>query len=186
MTKRDVLSLALKISGVYSVIFAVHQIPSVTLWLSMMVSPARSSSSPIALFFSTVAGIFLILVAAYILLRWGDSIARILIKEDKNIPTFGSMDWERLFFILSLRIAGVICLIRGLPQLSNTFIRLRPMKEAQGSMSPGNWGSLISVIVLLILGVYLLLGAEGFARFVLKEKKPKKGSSNCGKNENLL
>jgi len=186
MTKRDVLSLALKISGVYSIIFAVRQIPSVVLAMNMMDSQPSSSSSPIRLFLSTVAGIFLILVVAYILLRWGDLIARKLIKEDKNIPTSNNLDWERLFFILSLRIAGVICLIRGFPQLSNTLLRLRPLQEAQGSVSGSNLGSLISAIVIIIIGLYLLFGAKGFSRFVLKDKKPADTPPKSGKIGNLL
>ena len=109
--------------------------------------------------------------------------AQKLIKEDKDIPSLSHMDWESLFFILSLRIAGVVCLLRGLPQLSNTLIRLSSLKEAQGVMSASHWGSLISAIVLLILGVYLLFGAKGFARFVLKDKKPAEALPKSGKQE---
>jgi len=186
MTKRDVLSLALKILGIYSIIFAVRQITNVVFALRMAGGQPSSSPAPIWFLTGTVAPFFLSLIIAYILLRRGDLIALKLIKDDKDIPSLSSMDWESLIFILFLRIAGVVCLIRGLPQLSNSLIRLRPLKEAQGLMSSSNLGSLISVIVLLILGIYLLLGAKGFARFVLKKKKPPDTSPKSGKIENLL
>ena len=169
MTKRDVLSLALKILGVYSIIYAVRQISNLVFAMRMAGPQPSSSPAPIWFLFGTVAPFFLSLIMAYVLLRRGDLIVLKLIKDDKDIPSLSSMDWESLIFILFLRIAGVVCLIRGLPQLSNSLIRLRPLKEAQGFMSSSNLGSFISVIVLIILGVYLLFGAKGFARFVLNK-----------------
>jgi len=183
MTKRDVLSLALKILGVYSIIFAVRQIPNLVFAMSVLGPQPSSSPAPIWFLSSAAAPFFLSLIIAYILLRRGDSMAQKLIKEDKDIPSLSHMDWESLFFILSLRIAGVVCLLRGLPQLSNTLIRLSSLEEAQGVMSASHWGSLISAIVLLILGVYLLFGAKGFARFVLKDKKPAEALPKSGKQE---
>ena len=186
MTKRDVLSLALKILGVYSIIFALRFIPNFILWMSMLGSQSSSSPAPIWTLISFGFPIFLSLRIAYILLRRGDSIAQKLIKDDKDIPSLSHMDWESLFFILFLRITGVVFMLRSLPQLSNYLIRLGLLSETQRPVFTNNIGSLISAIVLLILGVYLLFGAKRFARFILKDKKPAEALPKSGKNENLL
>ena len=172
--------------GIYSIIFAVRLFPSIAVFMSLLGPQPRSAEAPFWIILVTIAPFALSLIIAYILLRRGDSIARKLIKEDKDIPSLSSMDWESLFLILFLRIAGVLSLLRGLPQMSNYLMRLGLFKETQRYTASNNWGGLISAIVLLILGVYLLLGAKRFARFILKDKKPAEALPKSGKNENLL
>ncbi|NIM89936.1 MAG: hypothetical protein GTO17_03205 [Candidatus Aminicenantes bacterium] len=171
MTKRDIVSISLKILGVFSVIYAVRQISRIAYAISIVIAQSERGLSSVGFLFGTIPSIILPLVVAYILLRWGDLIAKRLEREDSKIPTLGENGWEKPVFILSLRIVGVVCLIRSIPDLFNLLIRFASEGGIYISISPEIWGGLFSSIVLLIIGLYLISGGKRFVKFVLKEAK---------------
>ncbi len=169
MTKRDIFSISLKILGVFSIIYALRQIPNIAYWIAFVILQPALNSTSFWYLFGTVASLILALVVAYILLRWGDSISKRLMREDSEIPAFGELKWEKAVFKLSMRIVGVVCLTRGIPGLFNSLTRLTLSGDEQRFFPPQIWGGLISVIVLLIIGVYLISGAKRFVKLVLRE-----------------
>jgi uncharacterized membrane protein len=178
MTKRDVLSISLKIVGVYSVIYAVRLIPNFALAISMVFQQSRQNPSSFWFLAWSITAFVLALAATYILLRWGDSIAKKLIKENSEISAFAAKDWEKSILNLSLRIIGVVCLIRGIPELFNSLIRLTSLGAEQRFVSPNYWGGLISAIVLLIIGAYLISGGKKLIKFTLPEPRTASSGNN--------
>jgi hypothetical protein len=171
MTKRDVLSISLKIVGVYSVIYAVRQIPNIALAMSMVSAQSRQNSYSFWYIAWSITSFILALAATYILLRWGDLIAKKLVKENSEISALALKDWEKPIFNLSLRIIGVICLVRGIPESFNNLIRLTSLGEEQRYFSPNYWGGLISGIILLIIGVYLISSGKKLIKLALPESR---------------
>jgi hypothetical protein len=171
MTKRDILSISLKILGVFSIIYAARQIPNIAYWISLVISQPTLNLASFWYLFGTITSIILALVVAYILLRWGDSISKRLMREDSEIPALGKKEWEEAVFKLSMRIVGVVCLTRGIPGLFNSLTRLPFLGDEQRFFPAQIWGGLISAIVLLIIGVYLISGAKRFVKLVLREAK---------------
>lgn len=169
MTKRDIISISLKILGVFSIIYAVRQIPNIAYWISFVISQPTLNSTSFWYLFGTIVSLILALVVAYILLRWGDSISKKLMREDSEIPALGEKEWEEAFFKLSLRIVGVVCLTRGIPGLFDSLTRLTFLGEEQRFFPPQIWGGFISTIVLLVIGVYLISGAKRLVKLVLRE-----------------
>ncbi len=168
MTKRDILSISLKILGVFSIIYAVRQIPYIALTISMFIPQSGQGLSSIWYLIGIITSIILAFVIAYILLRWGDSIAKKLVRKDSKIPSLNEKEWEKPIFILSLRVVGVLCLIRGIQELIKYLIRFTSLGEKPGFLTAQNWGGVISTIVVLIISVYLISGAKKFVKFLLR------------------
>ncbi|MBI2447126.1 MAG: hypothetical protein HYV48_01115 [Candidatus Omnitrophica bacterium] len=179
MTKRDILSIALKILGITSIMNAVFSIHSIGLGISMLLDRAKNPGTQDynAYWFigSTIVSLILWLIIAYILLRRGDLIAKKLIHDNAVIPLLGEHEWEKPVFILSIRIVGVVCLIRGIQQ----FVRFLPQlitsmeRHNIGDIGTFAWGETISAIVLLVIGAYLLSGGRHLVEFAYREKQLK-------------
>ncbi len=78
--------------------------------------------------------------------------------------------------MLSLRIIGVVCLIRGIPELVKLLANL-----AWRYQGPYLWSGIISAIVFLIIGGYLILGGRRLAKFAFRERTKTPSSDNAGR-----
>lgn len=173
MTKRDILSVALKILGIISVMYAVEYINGIGMGLGMIFQQPGPGQNfnPYWFLGSMTLTAFLSIAIAYILLRWGDLIAQKLVRDDSAILALGSSQWERPIFMLSLRIIGVVCLIKGIPELVRVLSELSFRSKYQGIIRLSDIGpSIIGAIVFLIIGVYLISGGKHLVEFAYGEK----------------
>ncbi len=92
-------------------------------------------------------------------------------RKDSKIPSLNEKEWEKPIFILSLRVVGVLCLIRGIQELIIYLIRFTSLGEKPGFLTAQNWGGVISTIVVLIISVYLISGAKKFVKFLLRQEE---------------
>ena len=167
MTKRDILSVAFKILGVISVMYAVEYIFAIGIGFGMIFQQPGPGQNfnPYWYLGSAILSAFLSIAIAYTLLKWGNLIAQKLIRDDSTISILDSSQWERPIFILSLKIIGVVCLSRGIPELVKTLSGMAFLSKHQRT-SLFN----IDAIVSLIIGVYLISGGKRLVEFAYREK----------------
>jgi len=180
MTKRDVFSISLKILGVYSVMLAVMRMPDFAIGIGTIFQAGQDLFwNRFWLLGITTTSFILFLVVAYVLLRWGDLIAERLVRKDSEIHILGVKEWERPVFVISLRIIGVVCLIRAFRELIHFILDLIFLVEKyQRVIRTTTWIGVASNIMLLIIGGYLILGGKHLVEFVFREPKTTPSSDN--------
>ena len=120
MTKRDILSVALKILGVISIMRVIESVFVIGMGFATMFGKPEvipDVYNPDLFMWTGIISFVLWITMAYLLLRWGDLFAEKLIRDDSIITILDNNLWERPVFILSLRIIGVVCLAMGIPRL---------------------------------------------------------------------
>ena len=172
MTKRDVLGIALKILGIYMLVGIVAYLAKLPMTILIVMRGGQWYPMP-PWFVGLLTGLpILSIAAAYIVLRWGDVIASRLVPEDSQLSPIGTPDWERPVFVLSLRIAGVMCLIRGLQEWPRFIVPLvygvRPARVA-------SW-EVIAAVIPLLLGGYLISGGKHLVQFLFRQPESAHGS----------
>ncbi|MBI4243285.1 MAG: hypothetical protein HY606_04265 [Planctomycetes bacterium] len=172
MTKRDILSVAFKILGVVSIMRVVLGIPTIGMSISMAFQQPKHEQyfNPYWFLGTTSISLILNLAMAYILLRWGDLIAKKLIRDDAVISLLRKGEWEKPIFMLSLRIMGVVCLVKSVPGLIKILPDLISVRRYQGATIYHTEVSGIGAIVVLIIGLYLISGGKHLAEFAYREK----------------
>jgi len=163
MTKRDVLSISLKILGVTSITRAVVYVPM----MGYFVIPQRSGYSAryLALGTTVILPFFLMLAIGYILLKWGDSIASKLIRVDSEVPAFDTQ-WEMPAFTLALRVVGVLCLTRIISALQSSFRFL----GQPAVMNSQTLAGIIAAAAYLLIGVYLISGGKHLVKLAFRKR----------------
>ena len=168
MTKRDILSISLKILGVVSIMRAVAYIPAVGMAISMFL---RNLLSVRGISYSylgtTIIPPVLTLVIAYILLKWGDSIASRLLRVDSELPALDTQ-WEVPAFTLALKIIGVLCLTRIIGAIQSLFIFIRIPGQNAGITNPRTLAGMIAAIAYLLIGVYLISGGKHLVKLAFR------------------
>lgn len=141
MTTRDLVSLAMKIIGVY------YLVQSAALFLSIFTSGGFTLQSP---FFVQSAG----LLALVLLLLFGSgAIARLFVPEERNSTVSSGLslgDWQAIFFSA----IGVSTIVQALRSLSGFFYYPKHQMQTQ---------VLVSGIVMIIIGLLLFAQARGLA-----------------------
>lgn len=168
MTKREVFSISLKILGVISVMYAIRSIPSIGMAIGMAFQGSIPNYHPYLSLGLTIAFLAFNIIIAYILLRWGDLIAESLVRDDSVIPALITKEWEMPIFILSLRIIGVVCVIKGIPGLVKILANFWFRGMYPGKVPLPTVENITSAIVLLIFGGYLISGGSHFVKFVFR------------------
>ncbi len=167
MTKREMLSLLIKLMGIYAL---VHFVPLVVQSLGILAMQSQQVQNQtlhhvlalIAIGFAT-PGIWIVLCLVVIVKS--DWFAKQIYKEDgpaSQLTTLGFRDFQLLgiFFI------GLAFLIRSVPQLT--------MAIRYYSSPHSDWTLLISPTVQLAIGLYLFLYPQGLANlWALIQGKPK-------------
>jgi hypothetical protein len=171
MTKRDILSVAFRIIGVYLAIFAIVSIPMIIFSLasqgqmqqSGMIIPPRSWVARISIQLNPI----LMFGFALALLKWADSLAAKLIKEDSAVSMPQAAADTKQVFVLALRIIGVMQIVAAAPGLIANLLRLLPL-GAMSRSAPGF--NLPELIVRLLIGIYLLSGAKHLVAIVFRKE----------------
>ncbi len=170
MTKRDALSISLKILGVVCLYKGVIYVISAGYSMATGLGAMKDQVNLYWYSASAILGPILLLAMAYILLRWADAISRKLVREDAEFPLPASNLWEKPVFVLALKVVGVVCLTIGVPDVVRGigyFVALRPpgfflaryvAREAVGG------------VFLLALGLYLISGGKHLVAFAFKER----------------
>lgn len=196
MTKRDVLSIAFKILGVIMLMYTVLLIPNIGMAIGMLFqTPPDNYQSYLKLWHFTITVTWPVFsfVMGCILLKWGNKIATRLVKEDKEISAKVGEDWEKKIFILSLRIIGVIWLIRGIPDLIKSIGELIMRWYIYYYSFSHIIGVILGASVSVILGIYLIVGGEYLVELAFRErtKTPRKTNGkrklckHCGKKMDI-
>lgn len=170
MTKRDALSIAFKILGVYFISLAILSLPTLGLSIcSLSQSGKNTVFGPFGTSIIMIIYPFWLLGFAYFFIRFGDSISELLLPHDADLPQFDINQYHKPIFRLALRIFGVYCLIRGIPAIVSFLFQI-PQLNIETILSSYNFGNAVSGIILLILGGYLITGGKWLVEFAFKEK----------------
>lgn len=165
MTKRDVLSVALKIIGVICMLYAIFDISFGLSALSWQ-SRSREETGFHWLVAAAIAAPVLLFCMAYVLLKWGDAIANRLIRDDAQLPTVGAGQWEKPVFSLAMRILGAVSIMRTVSLLLRELART----PFRAFFMAHSWGDIAGLAVILLIGLYLLFGARHIVEFLFREK----------------
>lgn len=173
MTKRDILSIAFKILGVIALIYTVVFIPNIGIAISLLFVPHESVYTLYATrwhFVSTLLWTILTFFCGFTLLKWGDAITKKLIREDTKIDVTPTEDWEKQVFLLSLKIIGVIWLIRGIPDLIKAIGEVVMRWYIYYAMTSHIIGVVIGSCLSVLIGIYLLLDGRHHVRLAFREQ----------------
>lgn len=164
MTKRDILSVTFKILGV---VYVMKMIASLPLIVTVVSAFCQRHSSELLeginlswCLGATIAYPILACIMACVLLRWGDLIAEKLIRVDTTLSVPDISQWQKPIFLLSLRIVGLVCVVKGIPNVVHALVSL----SFRGLRT-------VSPVMLLILGAYLLLGGKHLVKFAFRERE---------------
>jgi hypothetical protein len=167
VTKRDALSVSLKILGLVTLYRAVWTV--IVMWVGVLVlAEARKSADFYARLTWSILVPVLLLAAGCILLRWGDTIAAKLVRQDAELPAIPTTGWQKPVFVVALKVVGVVFLVNGLAGLARVATQAGSVLWLfTGYARAQTYHS----IVLIALAIYLLSGAKHLVAFAFKERK---------------
>ncbi|MFH1061498.1 MAG: hypothetical protein V1747_01260 [Candidatus Omnitrophota bacterium] len=170
MTERNILSLAIKIIGIFVIAQMVSFLPITVLGIQQLWS-ISSNLMKIMSFFGTILTTGLIIYVAFFSLRKADLIAEKLINQDKEFTVSISSGWEKSAFVLSLRIIGVIWVIKLAPNLVDAIIKaIFLAKDSLFHIQLYLVKSLFGGMFQLLIGLYLISGGMHIVNFAFKHK----------------
>lgn len=191
MTKKDVLSIAFKILGVVALMYTVVLIPNIGISIGWLFLPIKDSTSYVRFWQFAIALMWGVgsLTMGFVLLKWGNNITNVLIKEDKPIATKVPQDWDKRIYKISLKIIGVIWLMKGIPELAKAITGVIVRWHIYYYTLSHIISVLVSAIVSLVVGFYLITNGRYFIKLAFGEqavatmKKKNKGKlcKHCGK-----
>jgi hypothetical protein len=189
MTKRDLLAIAVKILGLVTFLKAIIEVPSM-LYYATHREPgfADSLASMVWIQFGSLllqVGIGLILIA------FSESIARGLVRLDRESPLPDVGNDERPWFRTAVRVVGVVAVTFGFPILVGTVVQVLAVAagETANMALPDKFtvfmvalraskleSSAYTGLVQIALGAYLVWGAKQFTRLVFRDRSGKQTS----------
>ncbi len=177
MTKRDILSISFKILGAVCLMYTIVLIPNIG-WVIGMQYPQDSDYARYAIrwqIFLTILFPSVTLLFGLFLLKWGERIAVRLIREDTHIEMARTDDWERRLFSLSMKIIGLIWLIRGIPDLIKAIGELIMRWYFYYYSIPHIIGAVLGAFLSLLIGFYLLIDGRYFTKLAFGREPDKTG-----------
>ena len=169
MTKRDWLSIGLRILGVWLALCSIYQFIGVA--GVVVPSMVRAVSGEYSDAGDWVQSSFFILVpllgviAALTLMKWSDRVAAKLVLEDARLEEASDVDRHAAIFVLALKIIGAFAVIRALPMLVNSATDWH--RSWGGHFTGFRLQALIGTAgwtLSLGIGAYLLLGGKLLVR----------------------
>ena len=163
MTKREIASLVLKLIGVYMVVQFIGYFPAMFGSFGMVILQTKEAAS-FQMAFS--AGLLILSGLLYLagcvsLIVYSDKIAVKMVSEDKTLESCAAISKSDVLSIAFCCI-GLLVLTRCIPQVIHLIIRYMTIKGINGgAQNYFNIGSLVSVIVQFIIGLWLFLGSKG-------------------------
>ena len=163
MTKKEIVSLSLKLAGIYCLIMSISYLS----FVSMNVAAALRMESPwhmltsitsfVSLLLPFTPFVLLLLFATYLIfsrklpLRMASSI----IIQEEEATSFTFQDIQMLAF----SIIGVWLLSSAIPRLFATIVRMGDLQPAYYIIS-----QMVTEVLKVALGIYLFLGGKGLVR----------------------
>ena len=163
MTRKDILSIAMKILGIYFLVKIIQYLP----FLVSLVQELRSREEWAFSFVTLVQGgfVLVLLAAAVILLKWSDSIAARLTKDYESEPTtMGRWLGKDELLEVAFCVVGVVIFAHALPRIPQLIIR-GILREP---IFPGPYGLIAALVAQLGIGLYLTLKAKGLVGLLRK------------------
>jgi hypothetical protein len=168
MTKRDAISVALKIMGILSITGVIVFIPVAFIIAKGPFLP----EGPImfwyyvAIFAQPVFGA----AVGFVLLKYSEAIAGKLISEDKKIDIGLSDDWDRSALTVALRVVGLTAAIKGTVNLiqSGVYFAVRSNVDVQRMIQ---WDRIVVPCTLIFIGIYLIAGGKMILRFAFRKPR---------------
>jgi hypothetical protein len=108
-----------------------------------------------------------------LLLKWGESIASRLIREDTRIEIAAPADWEKRIFSIAIKIVGLVWLIRGIPDLIKAITELISRWYYYYFSIPHMIGVVLGASLSLLIGLYLLLDGRYFLKLAFGKEADK-------------
>lgn len=185
MTKRDIASIALKITGVVLLVQAIISMPLTLNGISMLWGE-KVQGYPGNQYLFGALGILTILLqiaaALYLLLK-ADGTAAWIVREDGPVDLPDAASRRRPLFALAVRVAGVVFLAQGIPGLVRSVVQAvlqaRAASEQFGTGALNafragawiqEWSTVAGSLAAVLVGLYLLFCAERLARLVIRDR----------------
>jgi hypothetical protein len=163
MTKKEIVSLSLKLAGIYCLIMSISYLS----FASMNVAAALRRESPwhmltsitsfVSLLLSFTPFVLLLLFATYLIFsrKLPSRMASSIIIQEEEATSFTFQDIQMLAF----SIIGVWLLSIAIPRLFATIVRMGDLQPAYYIIS-----QMVTEVLKVALGIYLFLGGKGLVR----------------------
>ncbi len=182
MTKRDIVSVALKVIGVYLLATAVGTLPRSIETVRVIVGKHFNAPDPTGWLVSEVASTLLWFLVGGGLVAFADRIAGAIADASEQTLHLASEQSEQVF-VLAIRVLGVVVLVNVLPDLLSTFARtwmVHASLTGEVRVDPGylarelwvtQWTTIVKAAISAAIGVYLVWGAKQFGSLVFASRK---------------
>jgi len=165
MTKRDILELAIKIIGIYMVILILNFIHSILISIPWIFE-RREHNSLLFLISYTISVLIYFVVAYYFIFR-ANSLANIICKEDKPFRESNNIQKETIQEI-AFTVVGIYLIANVLPKITQSIITLIQQGRFKNIQFSYSFSHLISSIIQIGIGIYLVLGSKGIVNTIKK------------------
>ncbi len=163
MTKKEIISLSLKLAGIYCLIMSISYLTftSVNVATAMrresLWHMLTSITSFVLLLLSFTPSVSLLLFAAYLIFsrKLPSRMASSIIIQEEEATSFTFQDIQMLAF----SIIGVWLLASAIPRFFATIVRMTELKLASYIIS-----QIVAEVLKVALGIYLFLGGKGLVR----------------------
>jgi hypothetical protein len=117
MTKRDLLAMALKFTGiVYFIQTICYFLNTIRAWHQF--TGFQDLSLDFSAFWAiNITSSLLEIILSLVLIRWGDGLARLLIRHDAALLPLAEKQWEKHPLEAIVKFLGILYLLWGLPEL---------------------------------------------------------------------
>ena len=174
ITIREILALSCKVLGLGYLVSGVSIIPQ--LIAELVAKPSQDDSC----YFWFNPGVFfmpvVLVVSAFLLLKYSENISAFLVREDKSIQINLGENWQGSLYTLCLRVVGVVVIVGGIPDLFEQIPTILRTHRFGLSISTEVWGKVIASVVYIALGVHLMGGGQLIVK--LTEKVSLKGADS--------
>lgn len=175
MTKRDVYSLTFRILGILA-LFNIIRFISTTGEMVYMYSIQSLGNKLSILYYlaPSIASLLLYFILAFILLTRADILTIKIVKEDMQIPTIIGGENSKEIFILSLKIMGVLFMVKGGVLILEKIVEVFLKAFSSGGVYMGIFdiyklSTIFYSLCLISVGVYFLSGGIHLVDFAFRK-----------------
>ncbi|MHB9036922.1 MAG: hypothetical protein ACYC64_09655 [Armatimonadota bacterium] len=177
MTKRDVLSIALKILGVVSLAYGIVSIPNLVFVAGSPASLYAEGLSRMSFVWVEITSIVLYATIACWLIASSDLLARKMIRDDSVVALPASILERRAVFCLALRVLGVVFSVHGIALLGRV-VAAMAFDHVGYSWASMQWSHALEMIGYIGTGTYLLFRSANAAALIYRDQPSLQASSD--------
>jgi len=176
MTKRDLLSMALNVLGVFTLIHFVADTPRLLSFAVEMGSGKISGMANPKLFAAMeIVSLVLYIFFSVILIFRGDVISRKLIRDNSDLVLPNDNRWDEKIFVLALRVVGVVLVVQAIPNLLNILVTQAVWAHASAGLGfayalATRWATVVQAVVTIAMGAYLVSGASYLVGLIFRDR----------------